>query len=200
MKNTHAQQIALTPRRRAPEEKRKLILEAARDLFSRKGFEETFVGEVAKRAGVSEGIVFHHFGTKRDLFKCLAEQYGQEAAEASLSVDWEELDLEAAARRAFDFADQEPLLYRMFVEGEPTLGDPQLIIARTRMIAAFREFLEHHMKRERIRPGDPKIMAELQLSMITGAYRSFRESGDPKLREKYLQEAVRCLKLCLEKK
>lgn len=195
---TESQIAPVTARRRAPEEKRKLILAAARKLFSKKGFEETFVGDIAKQAGVSEGIVFHHFGSKRDLFGCLAEEYGREAAETSLGIDTEELDLEGAARRAFDFADQEPLLYRMFVEGEPAFDDPQFIIARTRMIGAFHQFIEHHMNEKRIRPGNPKIMAELQLAMIIGAYRSYRQSGDPTLREEYLQEAARCLKLSLE--
>lgn len=40
------------------------ILDAATQLFAEKGFEATPTAEVAKRAGVSEGTIFHHFKTK----------------------------------------------------------------------------------------------------------------------------------------
>ena len=49
-------------RRRAPDEKCARIKAAARELFASQGYEETPTAQVAQRAGVSEGILFHHFG------------------------------------------------------------------------------------------------------------------------------------------
>lgn len=43
------------------------LLDAALELFSRHGYGETAVSEVARRAGVSKGLVYHYFDTKRDL-------------------------------------------------------------------------------------------------------------------------------------
>ncbi len=47
------------------------IRSAALDLFSERGFEGASIRDVAKRAGVSPGLVQHHFGTKERLcFAC----------------------------------------------------------------------------------------------------------------------------------
>ena len=56
-----------THRLTAPDRRRQLI-EAAMDLFSRKGFAGTTTKEIALAAGVSEAIIFRHFATKRDLY------------------------------------------------------------------------------------------------------------------------------------
>jgi AcrR family transcriptional regulator len=53
-------------RRKAETQRR--ILEAAMDLFLRRGYERTSITQVAARAGVSRAAVFWHFGDKRTLF------------------------------------------------------------------------------------------------------------------------------------
>lgn len=40
------------------------ILDAATRLFAERGYEATPTAEMARAAGVSEGTIFHHFGTK----------------------------------------------------------------------------------------------------------------------------------------
>ncbi|MDN0200767.1 TetR family transcriptional regulator [Streptomyces sp. S.PNR 29] len=61
---------AATParRRRAPEERRAAIVEAARAAFAELGFGKTTIREVARRAGVTHGLVIRHFGSKEQLF------------------------------------------------------------------------------------------------------------------------------------
>ena len=44
------------------------ILEAAVDLFVRRGFKDVSMDSIAKQAGVSKQTVYSHFGTKNDLF------------------------------------------------------------------------------------------------------------------------------------
>jgi TetR/AcrR family transcriptional regulator len=61
-----------TTRLTAPDRRRQLI-EAAMDLFSRKGFAGTTTKEIASVAGVSEAIIFRHFATKRDLYTAIIE-------------------------------------------------------------------------------------------------------------------------------
>jgi TetR/AcrR family transcriptional regulator len=61
-----------THRLTAPDRRRQLI-EAAMDLFSRKGFAGTTTKEIALAAGVSEAIIFRHFATKRDLYTAIIE-------------------------------------------------------------------------------------------------------------------------------
>lgn len=55
--------------RRSPEEVRTLLLDAARALFAGKGYAGTSTREIAEKAGVSEALLFRHFGTKAQLFQ-----------------------------------------------------------------------------------------------------------------------------------
>ena len=56
-----------TRRRRG--EPRRLLLEAASDLFASQGFGGTSTREIAERAGVSETLMFRSFGSKVGLFR-----------------------------------------------------------------------------------------------------------------------------------
>ena len=49
------------------------ILEAATDLFTEKGFEATSLREIAKKADLTHGIIRHHFGSKLDIWRSIAE-------------------------------------------------------------------------------------------------------------------------------
>jgi AcrR family transcriptional regulator len=61
---------AVEPRRRRPTgEPRRLILAAARDLFSRRGYSDTSTRELADHAEVSETLIFRYFGSKAVLFR-----------------------------------------------------------------------------------------------------------------------------------
>jgi len=51
------------------------ILKHARAVFCEKGFSDALVSEIAERAGVVEGSVFHYFPTKRELLIKAVEQW-----------------------------------------------------------------------------------------------------------------------------
>jgi AcrR family transcriptional regulator len=51
------------------------ILKHARAVFCEKGYSDTLVSEIAERAGVVEGSVFHYFPTKRELLIKAVEQW-----------------------------------------------------------------------------------------------------------------------------
>jgi len=54
---------------------REQVLEAALHLFSTQGYRATTVREIAERAGVSTGNVYHHFPDKETIFRLLLDQY-----------------------------------------------------------------------------------------------------------------------------
>jgi AcrR family transcriptional regulator len=56
-----------TRRRRG--EPRRLLLDAATELFARQGYTNTTAREIAELAGVSEPLLFRHFGSKVGLFR-----------------------------------------------------------------------------------------------------------------------------------
>ena len=50
------------------------VLDAARALFTRKGFANTSVSEICAQAGVSPPTLYYHFGNKDGLFEAVVEQ------------------------------------------------------------------------------------------------------------------------------
>ncbi|MGH7923098.1 MAG: TetR/AcrR family transcriptional regulator [Candidatus Binatus sp.] len=56
------------------------ILDAARKLFTARGFEQTSVDDIAARAGVAKGAVYHHFASKELIFVRVFEEMTAELA------------------------------------------------------------------------------------------------------------------------
>lgn len=54
------------------------FLDAAREVFTRRGFADASVSEVVERAGSSVGSLYHHFGGKSELFSALWVRYRDE--------------------------------------------------------------------------------------------------------------------------
>lgn len=64
----------MSPIRVDKEEKRKEILNAARKIFSQKGFASTKIEDVAREAGIGKGTVYEYFRSKNDIFFALFEE------------------------------------------------------------------------------------------------------------------------------
>lgn len=52
-------------------EKQEKILNAALELFSKMGYANSSTSKIAKEAGVSEGLIFRHFGSKEGLLDAI---------------------------------------------------------------------------------------------------------------------------------
>ena len=61
------------PGRRDPESTRRALLDAAIGEFATKGLAGARVDEIAARAEVNKQLVYHHFGTKEDLYTAALE-------------------------------------------------------------------------------------------------------------------------------
>ena len=55
------------------ESTRESLVSAARVLFGRDGFNSTSLDDIASSAGVTKGALYHHFDSKEDLFRAVAE-------------------------------------------------------------------------------------------------------------------------------
>ena len=67
-----------TPQTEGNEARRRAMLQAAAELISERGFGETRIADVAKRAGTSSGLVIYYFGT-RDRLLVDALRFSEEA-------------------------------------------------------------------------------------------------------------------------
>jgi AcrR family transcriptional regulator len=74
-----------TKRRRDPEASRAAILEAAREVFTERGYARATIREIARRAGITHGLVMRHFGTKEQLL--IAALPGPRAAAGAVPGD-----------------------------------------------------------------------------------------------------------------
>jgi AcrR family transcriptional regulator len=63
---------------------RSRLIEAARQLFARDGYEATSTEAILAAAGVSRGGLYYHFPGKQDLFSVVFERVSREAIERSL--------------------------------------------------------------------------------------------------------------------
>ena len=74
------------------------ILAIAGDLFSTEGFAAVSLDDVATRAAVTRGAVYHHYGSKAGLFRAVVERAQAHVAEqvegATVGVTdpWESLE------------------------------------------------------------------------------------------------------------
>lgn len=60
------------------EEKQKAIKEAAILIFSEHGYEKAKTDEICKKAGISKGLLFHYFGSKKNLYLYLLDDITEE--------------------------------------------------------------------------------------------------------------------------
>ncbi len=58
-----------------PEVRRQELLDVAMVLFTEKGYEETSMGDIARAAGVAQGLCYRYFDSKQKLFQEAMEQY-----------------------------------------------------------------------------------------------------------------------------
>src|SRR6266567_1315782 len=71
----------LTPERRRELTKTALV-DAAAEVFARRGFEGASLEEIAETAGFTRGAIYSNFGSKEDLLLAVVERYNQTLLDA----------------------------------------------------------------------------------------------------------------------
>jgi TetR/AcrR family fatty acid metabolism transcriptional regulator len=56
-------------------DKQEMIIDAALEVFREKGYANARMADIARRAGVSYGLVYHYFGSKEVLFDLIVETW-----------------------------------------------------------------------------------------------------------------------------
>lgn len=74
------------PKQERSIEKKNKIIQAGYELFSEAGYYGTNTQEIAKRAGVSTGIVYGYFKDKRDILICVLNIYIEKAFKQVLDI------------------------------------------------------------------------------------------------------------------
>ena len=167
-------------RSRLPAEQRRLnLIDAAIDLFSRKGFSGTTTKEIAAAAGVTEAIVFRHFATKKDLYTAILEHRLEgenvEAWMARAQTFMDQRDDEGLFRflvsQIIEQCGKQPRFERLVVFA--ALEGHELAVMHAQIAAPIgQRFIEYIARRQRagaLRRGDPGTI----LMAVAGAARFY---------------------------
>lgn len=84
-------------RKLTAKERRNQLLRIAKELFSESGFRSTTTKAIAAAAGVTEGIIFKHFASKKDLYANILDNKAKE-----IGIESWRNELDALARRKDD--------------------------------------------------------------------------------------------------
>jgi len=82
--------VGAGPQRLSAEKRREAVLDAACSYFSRTSYRGATTAEIAREAGISEPILYRHFGSKRDLYlACLEEAWAsfRAGSERAIAAD-----------------------------------------------------------------------------------------------------------------
>jgi len=125
-------------RREESEQRRQRILEAAQDCLGELGYSGATVTEIARRAGVSNGLLYQFFRNKEALFEQVLEAVVREWVRQMVPRDGESASqaLEGMFRRSVGFCRAHPLLPALLRD------DPALQLSRLQ--AAGRDRIEPH--------------------------------------------------------
>ncbi|MBD0420133.1 TetR/AcrR family transcriptional regulator [Streptomyces sp. NPDC052309] len=81
-----ADQGGRTRRRLSTEERREQLLSVGARLFSESPYDDVWIERVAEIAGVSRGLLYHYFPTKRDFFAAVVERESERMLRMTAAV------------------------------------------------------------------------------------------------------------------
>jgi AcrR family transcriptional regulator len=163
------------PRGRPPIISNEELLEVAREVFLELGIRATTL-EVARRAGIAEGTIFHRFKSKEDLFRA-AMQFDPDQALAFVEA-LPSLAGKGDLRRTLrEFAEEflrlcriaVPVMMMSWSNPDGPLSQDRLCDKgerHRRVIGALRSFFEGERRAGRIAELDPEVLARMLLGSL----------------------------------
>lgn len=192
--------------RRPRGEARRLLLGAARELFARRDYRATTTREIAEAAGVSEYLLFRHFGSKAGLFRealvmpftrFLDEFRDTWAAVVPEETDEEELSRQFVGQLYDVLVDHQGLLLTLVASDG--LSDEDIEAAGIadirRALSVLGQISAEGMRLRGLRSSQPDLPAHSTVAMIVGmvALRSTFFGNRPPSREAIVDELVQAI-------
>jgi AcrR family transcriptional regulator len=174
------------PDRRAERGKatRAALIDAARQLFSEKGYAAVGTHELVQRAGTTRGAMYHHFPDKRELFRAAYEETERELVEglaqelATIEDPWEALV--SGMRWFFDISTQPQLMRMGLIDGPAVLGwEAWREIGDRYGLGVTSAGLQRAMDAGVLRPADVDRLAHLLLAALGEAAMMLVNAADP---------------------
>jgi AcrR family transcriptional regulator len=171
---------AKTRRDENSEATRLALLAAARELIGAHGYSGTSIEMVAAAARVTTGAIYHHFQSKKELFRAVAEQLQEEllreAASVSGATTWDRL--RAGYDRMLE-RNANPVVHRiLFTEAPQVLGTSlwrEISLQYT--YGALRDLLHALIVKEVVRDFPVRLLARVLMGLLRESSAELAESG-----------------------
>lgn len=154
------------------------LVHIAAEVFFDLGFERTKMADIARRAGIVPGSIYHYFSSKEEIYQRMVELIRAKVTAGSETDDVEDPRerLIAIVRNRLETISRHPIetaLLRRTTRLEGELGEWAREFARGELLH-FRRLIIQGQRAHRFRPGDPDVMARVIIFTLTGIAESFR--------------------------
>ncbi|OCL27288.1 hypothetical protein U472_07430 [Orenia metallireducens] len=133
-----------------------LILDAALDLFSEKGFAATSIREIAEKVGIRKSSIYNHFKSKEDIFETLFSILGAK----TIKGIFENKELQEKINHPYDFLKIFAKLVKKFVDN---LEEEKLLKV---MLMEHNSEVVRRMMKEKFLEEDREILIKIFKEMI----------------------------------
>lgn len=156
----------MSTREEQKEQRRRLILMKALELFVKRGYSETKIGDIAKAANMSTGLMFHYFESKEQLYEELVKM-GLHGTNTPQEMNFgSPLEYFTGFLNAlFSYAKEQPWVFYMFVlmaqtqKNEDTPPHIREIAMQVNQIEISAKIIEQGQKDGTFRSGDPLTLS-----------------------------------------
>jgi AcrR family transcriptional regulator len=172
-----------TPRRGRPGHDLAAVLRAAIDLFNRKGYDATSIGDVAEELGVTKSAVYHHVPSKEHLLSAALDEAlaGLEAAvdAAAEGEGSAYVRLRGVVRRSVEvLVDHQPAVTLLLRVHGNTETENAALLRRRRIDARLAALVRAAADEGALRADlDPDLVSRLLFGMINSLIEWYRPSG-----------------------
>jgi AcrR family transcriptional regulator len=164
-------------KRLTAEARREAILDAALEVFARRGYNGSSIDEIAQTAGISKALIYEHFPSKRELHVSLIEHHVQDIFErlavAAATTDPGEVRLRAGVDAFLQFVETRRDAFQMVFRDavEPEVAGVLAAMQR-QTAAAVAGMMASEPRTQRGDPDLDRQPIEMLGQLLTGAVQS----------------------------
>lgn len=177
-------------RKEQKERRRQEIIHAALELFVGRGYAATKITDIAKRANMSTGLMFHYFDSKEKLYEELIRMGLEGTAYPGEQKCEHAIDFFVNFTEAlFAYMKEQPVVAKFFVlmaeaqRSEATPEHIQEIAMKVNVIEQFVPIIEWGQKEGTIKEGSPLVISYAFWCSIQGIAERFATNQDIELPE-----------------
>ncbi len=167
---------------------RERILQAALEVFARKGYHRAIVDDIVRASGTSKGAVYHHFPTKEGLFLALVDEFAKHLATAvAAAIEGRRgalAKVEGALQAALEtFAGHRELARILLLEAV-SLGatyEAKRAEVHSRFAALIRSYLDQAVEEGSVPPVNTEVATLAWLGAVNEVVIQWLHAGRPDL-------------------